>query len=82
MNKHIGSSLDDLLEQDGTLDQVNARAQARVDAWQRRRDAYIQAALTGLLANGDWSENSIPGMAVKMADATIAAADKAEGGDA
>lgn len=31
---HIGSSLDDLLAADGTLERVNARAMKRVVAWQ------------------------------------------------
>lgn len=33
-NPRIGSSLDDLLAEDGTLDKVNARAAKRVLAWQ------------------------------------------------
>jgi antitoxin HicB len=33
-NRHIGSSLDDLLAQDGTLEEVSARAMKRVLAWQ------------------------------------------------
>jgi DNA-binding Xre family transcriptional regulator len=34
---HIGSSLDDLLSEDGTLERVNARAAKRVLAWQFAR---------------------------------------------
>ena len=37
-NPHIGSSLDDLLAQDGTLDRVNARAIKRVLAWQFQQE--------------------------------------------
>lgn len=33
-NPHIGSSLDDLLEEDGVLAEVNAVAIKRVLAWQ------------------------------------------------
>ncbi len=33
-NRHIGSSLDDLLAADGTLEEVSARAMKRVLAWQ------------------------------------------------
>jgi hypothetical protein len=33
-NPHIGSSLDDLLEEDGLLDEVDAIALKRVLAWQ------------------------------------------------
>ncbi|WP_222120511.1 helix-turn-helix domain-containing protein [Marinobacter maritimus] len=33
-NKHVGSSLDDLLEADGTLEQVEAEALKRVSVWQ------------------------------------------------
>lgn len=33
-NRHIGSSLDDFLEGDGTLEEVSARALKRVLAWQ------------------------------------------------
>jgi len=34
VNRHIGSSLDDLLAEDGTLEKVTARALKRVIAWQ------------------------------------------------
>ena len=37
-NPHIGSSFDDLLAQDGTLDRVNARAIKRVLAWQFQQE--------------------------------------------
>ncbi|MEI7607203.1 MAG: Fis family transcriptional regulator [Rhodospirillaceae bacterium] len=37
-NPHIGSSLDDLLAQDGTLDRANARAVKRVLAWQFQQE--------------------------------------------
>jgi antitoxin HicB len=33
-NRHIGSSLDDLLAEDGSLHEVSARAMKRVLAWQ------------------------------------------------
>ncbi|SHK26972.1 Helix-turn-helix domain-containing protein [Marinobacter antarcticus] len=33
-HKHVGSSLDDLLESDGTLEQVEAEALKRVIVWQ------------------------------------------------
>lgn len=33
-HKHVGSSLDDLLEADGTLEQVDAEALKRVIVWQ------------------------------------------------
>jgi predicted XRE-type DNA-binding protein len=33
-HKHVGSSLDDLLETDGTLEQVEAEALKRVIVWQ------------------------------------------------
>lgn len=33
-NRHLGSSLDDLLKEDGTLEEVEARAIKRVFAWQ------------------------------------------------
>lgn len=32
--KHVGSSLDDLLAEDGTLEEVSARAMKRVLSWQ------------------------------------------------
>lgn len=34
INRHVGSSLDDLLAEDGTLEEVSARAMKRVLAWQ------------------------------------------------
>jgi len=34
MNKHLGSSLDDLLQEDGTQEEVTAAAVKRVIAWQ------------------------------------------------
>ncbi|WP_244944971.1 hypothetical protein [Nostoc sphaeroides] len=33
-NPHIGSSLDDLLEEEGTLEEINLIAAKRVIAWQ------------------------------------------------
>lgn len=33
-HKHVGSSLDDLLESDGTLEQAEAEALKRVFVWQ------------------------------------------------
>ena len=33
-NRHIGSNLDDLLAEDGSLEEVSARAMKRVLAWQ------------------------------------------------
>lgn len=48
-NPHIGSSLDDMLREDGTLDAINARAQARVDAWLADRKMFAAAALTSLI---------------------------------
>lgn len=33
-NPHIGSSLDDLLTEDGTLEKINERAVKKVIAWQ------------------------------------------------
>jgi len=34
MNKHLGSNLDDLLQEDGTREEVTATAVKRVIAWQ------------------------------------------------
>jgi len=34
MNKHVGSNFDDLLQEDGTLEEVTATAVKRVIAWQ------------------------------------------------
>jgi len=34
MNKHLGSNLDDLLQEDGTQEEVTAAAVKRVIAWQ------------------------------------------------
>lgn len=34
VNRHVGSSLDALLEEDGALQEVSARAMKRVLAWQ------------------------------------------------
>ena len=33
-NRHVGSSLDELLAEDGSLEEVSARAMKRVLAWQ------------------------------------------------
>jgi len=34
MNKHLGSNFDDLLQEDGSLEEVTATAVKRVIAWQ------------------------------------------------
>ncbi|QCS49808.1 Fis family transcriptional regulator [Picosynechococcus sp. PCC 11901] len=41
-NQHIGSSLDDLLEEDGILAEVNALALKRVLAWQLSQEMERQ----------------------------------------
>ncbi|MDF5729883.1 MAG: hypothetical protein PUP92_18205 [Rhizonema sp. PD38] len=37
-NLHIGSSLDDLFEEEGTLDEINIIAIKRVIAWQIQQE--------------------------------------------
>lgn len=43
---------------------------------QARRDMFAAAALNGLLANGDWTEESCAVMAGRIASALIAELDK------
>ena len=51
---------------------------ARTEEWRReyRRDRFAAAALAGLLANGDWTEESCTVMASRIASALIAELDK------
>lgn len=41
-NVHIGSTLDDLLAEDGVLEEVSARAIKRVISWQLREAMQVQ----------------------------------------
>jgi hypothetical protein len=43
-----------------------------------RRDLFIAAVATGMLTSGRTSSDAIPGLAVKIADALLAEADKAK----
>lgn len=50
-NKHIGSSLDDFLIEDATLETATAVAVKRVIAWQIEREMKAQALTKTALAN-------------------------------
>ncbi|MBN8713778.1 MAG: XRE family transcriptional regulator [Xanthomonadales bacterium] len=49
-NVHIGSALDDLLAEDGVLEEVSARAIKRVIAWQLREAMQAQGVTKTVMA--------------------------------
>lgn len=55
MNPHIGSSLDELLEEDAVLEEVNAVAIKRVVAWQIAQEMKAQQ-----LTKQRWRRRCIP----------------------
>ncbi|MEO0349320.1 MAG: Fis family transcriptional regulator [Cyanobacteria bacterium P01_A01_bin.15] len=50
-NSHVGSSLDDLLEEDGILSEVSAAALKRVLAWQIAQTMASQGVSKAAMAN-------------------------------